>query len=86
VKVPGWSVAGRKWVEVGNRIIWRMIRLPNGETHGGEPDPDPLRLWFASSGVGDGGFALWYGVIDRSLIVRSAVPLVRGSTTDDPLS
>jgi hypothetical protein len=62
------------------------MRLPNGETLGGELDPGPLRLWFASSEVSDGGSALWYGITDRSLIVRSAVPLVKGSTAGDPLS
>jgi hypothetical protein len=71
---------------VGNQITRWMMRLPNGESHGSEPDPNPLGLGFAPSGVGDGGFALWYGIIGRSLIIRSAIPLVRGSTTGDPLS
>jgi hypothetical protein len=57
-------VAGRERVEVGNQITRGIIRLPNGETRGGELDPDPLGLWFASSRVGDGGSALWYGVAD----------------------
>jgi hypothetical protein len=60
--------------------------LPIGEICGGEPEPNPLRLGFVMSSVGDGGSALWYGVADRSLIVRSAIPSVRGSTTSDPLS
>jgi hypothetical protein len=52
-------VAGRVRVEVGNRITRRMMRLPSGESRGGELDPDLLGLGFASSGVGDGGSSLW---------------------------
>jgi hypothetical protein len=74
------------WVEVGNRISRRMTQLPSGEIFGGELDLNPLGLGFVVSGVGDGGSALWYGVVDQSLIVRSVVPQVRGSTADDPLS
>jgi hypothetical protein len=59
VKAPEWPAAGRVWVEVGNRITRRMMRLPCGESHGGEPEPDPLRLGFASSSVGDGGSGQW---------------------------
>jgi hypothetical protein len=51
VKVPGWPAASRVRVEVGNRITQQMIRLPSGESHGGEPEPDPLGLGFASSSV-----------------------------------
>jgi hypothetical protein len=60
--------------------------LPSREIHGGEPRPDPLGLGFASFGVGDGGSDRWKGVAGRSLIVRSAVPLVRGSAAGDTLS
>jgi hypothetical protein len=56
---PRWSTAGWVRVEVGNRITRRMTRLPSGEILGGEPDPNPLGLGFASSDVGDGGFGLW---------------------------
>jgi hypothetical protein len=63
-----------------------MTRLPSDEIHGGEPVLNPLGLGFAVSGVGDGGSALWYGVVGRSLIVRLATPLVRGSTAGNPLS
>jgi hypothetical protein len=84
VKAPGWPAAGRVRVEVGNWITRQMMWLPNGESCGSEPDPDPLVLGFAPSGVGDGGSAMWYG--GWSLIVRSIVPLVRGSTVGDPLS
>jgi hypothetical protein len=63
-----------------------MVRLPSGEILGGKPDLNPLGLRFVMSGVGDGGSALWYGAIGRSLIVRLVIPLVRGSTTNDPLS
>jgi hypothetical protein len=35
-----------------------MTLLPNGESHGGEPEPDPLGLGFAVFGVGDGGTTL----------------------------
>jgi hypothetical protein len=63
-----------------------MTRLPSGEIRGGEANPNPLGLMFAVSGVGDGGSAMWYGVAGRSLIVRSAVPLVQGFTAGDPLS
>jgi hypothetical protein len=45
-------------VEVGNRITRLMMWLPSSESHGGEPEPDPLGLGFASSGVGDGGSGL----------------------------
>jgi hypothetical protein len=58
-----------------------MTRLSSGEIRGGESEPNPLGLGFAVSDVGDGGSALWYGVAGRSLIVRSTVPLVRGSVT-----
>jgi hypothetical protein len=71
---------------VGNQITRQMIRLLSGDILGGEPDPNLLGLGFAESGVGEGGFALWYGIVGRSLIVRSAVPLVRGSTIGDPFS
>jgi hypothetical protein len=80
VTVPGWLAAGRVWIEVGNRITRRMTQLPSGESHGGAMEPNPSGLGFAEPGVGEGGSALWYGVVDRSLIVRSVVPLVRGST------
>jgi hypothetical protein len=63
-----------------------MTRLPSGEIRGGESNPNPLGLIFAVSGVGDGGSTMWYGVAGRSLIVRSAVPLVQGFTAGDPLS
>jgi hypothetical protein len=63
-----------------------MTRLPSGEILGGQLEPNPLRLGLASSNVSDGGSGLWKGVADRSLIVRSVMPLVRGSTTGDPLS
>jgi hypothetical protein len=86
VMAPGWPAAGRVWVEVGNQITRWMTRLPSGEILGGEPDPNPLGLGFAESGVGEGGSALWYGVVSRSLIVRSVVPLVRGSIASDLLS
>jgi hypothetical protein len=82
VTAPGWLAASQVWVEVGNR----MTRFPSGEFLGSKPDPNPLGLGFADSGVGEFGSALWYGIADRSLIVRSAVPLVRGSTAGDPLS
>jgi hypothetical protein len=61
-----------------------MIWLLSGEILGGEPDPN--QLGFAESGVSYGGSVLSYGVVSRSLIVRSAISLVRGSTTGDPLS
>jgi hypothetical protein len=85
VMAPGWSAAGRVGVEVGNQIIRWMIRLPSGESLGGELDSNPLGLGFVESGVREGGSALWNGVADRSVIVRSVVPLVRGSTVGDPL-
>jgi hypothetical protein len=44
-----------------------MTRLPSGESRGGEPEPNPLGLGFAESGVGEGGSALWYGVVGQSL-------------------
>jgi hypothetical protein len=78
--------ADRVRVEVGNRITRRMTRLPSGEICGGDPKPNPLGIGLASFGVGDGGSGWWKGVASRSLIVRSAVPLIRGSTTSDPLS
>jgi hypothetical protein len=80
VTAPGWPTVGQVRVKVGNR----MTRLPSGEILGGEPDPNPLWLGFTESGIGEGGSALWYGVASRSLIVRLALPLVRGSTTSDP--
>jgi hypothetical protein len=63
-----------------------MTWLPSGEIHGDELEPNPLGLGLASFGVCDGGSGRWKGVDGRSLIVRSAVPLVRGSTASDPLS
>jgi hypothetical protein len=81
----GWPVASWVQVEGGNRITQQMTRLPSGKSFGGEPEPDPLGLGFAVSGVGDGASARGWGVPDRSLIVRSVVPHVRGSTTGDPL-
>jgi hypothetical protein len=80
---PGWLAAGR--VGVGNRITWQMMWLPSGESLGGELDPNPLGLGFVESDVGKGGSALWNGVVGWSVIERSTVPLVKGSTTDDPL-
>jgi hypothetical protein len=59
VKAPGWPVASRVRVKVGNRISRRMMQLPSGESHGGELEPDPLGLGFASFGVDDGGSGLW---------------------------
>jgi hypothetical protein len=41
---PGWPVAGRVWVEVGNQITRRMTWLPSGEIHGGELETNPLGL------------------------------------------
>jgi hypothetical protein len=58
VTAPGWPVADRVWVEVGNRITRWMVRLPSGEIRGGEPKPDPLGLGFVKSGVGKGGSTL----------------------------
>jgi hypothetical protein len=78
-------VAGRVWVEVGNWITRQMTRLPSGEIRGGDPEPNSLGLGLASSGVGDGGSGRWKGVASRSLIMRLPIPLVRGSTTGDPL-
>jgi hypothetical protein len=46
-------------VEVGNRITRWMTRLLSGEILGGELNPNPLGLGFASSSVGDGGSGLW---------------------------
>jgi hypothetical protein len=63
-----------------------MTRLPSGENCGGEPEPDPLGSGFAVFGVSDGGSALGLGVVGRSLIMRSVVPHVRGSTVSDPIS
>jgi hypothetical protein len=54
--------------------------LPSGEILAGEPEPDPLRLGFMVSGIGDGGS----GVPDRSLIVRSIVHQASDSTAGDP--
>jgi hypothetical protein len=45
-------------VEVGNRITRWMMRLSSSESHGGELEPDPLGLGFASSDVGNGGSGL----------------------------
>jgi hypothetical protein len=59
VKALGWLVASRVRVKVGNRITQQMMRLPSGENRAGEMEPNPLGLGFASSGVGDGGSALW---------------------------
>jgi hypothetical protein len=80
------TAAGQVRVEVGNQITRRMTRLPSREIHGGDLEPNPLGLGLASSGVGDGGSGRWKGVAGRPLIVRSTVPLVRGSTVSDPLS
>jgi hypothetical protein len=55
-----WLVDGRVRDEVVNRITWRMIRFLSGEILGSEPDPNPLGLGFAMSGVGDGN--LLYGM------------------------
>jgi hypothetical protein len=57
----GARVAGGRLVrvEVGNRITRWIMRLPSGESLGGEPDPNTLGLGFASSSVRDGGFGLW---------------------------
>jgi hypothetical protein len=85
VTAPGWPAAGRVRAELGNQITQRMIQLPSGESLGGEPDPNLLGLGFVDSGVSEGGSALWNDVVGRSVIERSAVPLVRGSTTGDPL-
>jgi hypothetical protein len=81
-----WPAAGQVRVEVGNRITRQMTQGPSGEICGGEPDPNPLGLGFVVSNVGDGESALWYGVAGQSLIVRSVVCLVKGSTAGDPLS
>jgi hypothetical protein len=61
-----------------------MIRLPSGESLTSEPDPNLLGLGFVESGVGESGSALWNGVVGRSVIERSVVPLVRGSGVSDP--
>jgi hypothetical protein len=63
-----------------------MTRLPSGEIRGSEPEPNLLGLGFVVSSVGDGGSDLWYGLAGWSLIMKSAVPRVRGSTAGDPLS
>jgi hypothetical protein len=63
-----------------------MIRLPSGELCGGKPEPDPLGLGFVVSCVGAGGSAPGWEVVCWSLIVRSPMPRVRGSTAGDPLS
>jgi hypothetical protein len=62
VMAPRWPAAGRVRVEVGNRITRWIARLPSGEIHDSEPDPNPLGLGLDSSGVGDGGSGLWKGV------------------------
>jgi hypothetical protein len=85
VMAPRWPAAGRVGVEVDNRITRRKMRLPSGESLGGEPDPNPLGLGFVVSGVGEGGSALWNGVAGWSVIDRSVVPLVKGFTAGDPL-
>jgi hypothetical protein len=59
VKASEWPATGQVWIKVDNQITRPMMRLPSGESHGGEPEPDPLGLGFASSGVGDGGSGLW---------------------------
>jgi hypothetical protein len=82
----GWPTTGRVWVEVGYWITRWMTQLPSGEIRSGDPEPNLLGLGLASFGAGDCGSGRWKGVVDRSLIVRSAVPLVRGSTAGDPLS
>jgi hypothetical protein len=61
-----------------------MTRLPSGEIRGGEPEPDPLGLGFASSNVGGDGSGRWKGVASQSVIERSTMPLVKGSTVGDP--
>jgi hypothetical protein len=71
---------------VGNQITQRMIQLPSGEILGGELDPNPLGLGFAKSGVSEDGSTLWYGIVGRSLVVKSVIPLVRGSTVGNPFS
>jgi hypothetical protein len=86
VMAPRWPMVGGVWVTGGNRMTRRMIRLLSGEILGGEPDPNLLGLGFAEFGVGEVGSTLWYDVAGQSLIIRSAIPLVRGSTTGDPLS
>jgi hypothetical protein len=86
VKTPGWPTNGRVRVEVGNWITQRMTRLPSREIRIGEPEPNLLGLGLASSCVGDGGFGLWNRVVGRSLIMRSAISLVKGSSAGDPLS
>jgi hypothetical protein len=85
VKAPKWLATDWVRVEVSNQITWQMTRLPSGESRDDEPKPDLLGLGFASSGVGDGGFGLWYGVAGWSVIERSVVPLDRGSTAGDLL-
>jgi hypothetical protein len=85
VKALGWLATGWVQVEVGNRITRRMMWLPSGESLGGEPDPNPLGLGFASSSVGDDGSSLWWGVAGQSVIKRFAVLLVRGSSAGDSL-
>jgi hypothetical protein len=57
--MPEWLAASWVQEEVGNQITRRMTRLPSGEIHDGEPEPNPLGLGFVVSGVGDGGSALW---------------------------
>jgi hypothetical protein len=59
--------------------------LPSGESLDSEPDLNPLGLGFVVSGVGEGGSALRNGVAGWSVIERSAVPLLKGSTVGDPL-
>jgi hypothetical protein len=86
VMAPRWSAVGRVRVEVGNRITRRMTWLPSGEIHSGDLESNLLGLGLASFDVGDGGSGRWKGVGTWSLIVRSDMPLVMGSTTGDPLS
>jgi hypothetical protein len=86
VIAPRWPAPDQVQVEVGNRITRRITRLPSDEILGGELDPNLLELGFVKFSVDEGGSALWYGIVGRSLIVRSVVPLVRGSTVGDPLS
>jgi hypothetical protein len=59
VMAPRCPMAGWVQVQVGNQITRRMTQLLSAEIRGGEPDPKPLGLGFAMSGVSDGGSALW---------------------------
>jgi hypothetical protein len=63
-----------------------MTQLSSGRILGGEQEPDPLGLGFTVSTVSHSGFALGWGVVNRSLIMRLVVPLVRGSIAGDPHS